>query len=196
MRIRTKLATLFILAALTVQASYPQGPSDVKEEPPVTADNPGFLKVGPGPDEKPRDKRDYTEEVLREENRKTSPDWRRVDAAEMSKVMRDGASDRQNPKPYMYKVRVKNNKGSKAIVAVKWTYVFLDPITRKELLRHSFDSKTKIEPGKEKELFVYTDAAPPSVVNARAKAEKGKEWLEEVIIERVEYADRTSWEKK
>jgi hypothetical protein len=188
-----RLAALFIFAAFCAQASYSQPPSDEKEEPPVTALNNGWIKVGPNPGEKPRARRDYMEEALHEEYKKNNPNWRTVDEIELARAGQSRAGGKMNPpKPYMYKVRVKNSS-SKIAVAVKWTYVFIDPVTRKELLRHSFESKTKIPPGKEKELTTYTDAAPPSVVNAQAKAKKGKEWIEEVIIEKVQYADGTSW---
>jgi hypothetical protein len=153
----------------------------------------GWIKLGPNPGEIPRARREHMEEALREEYKKNSPDWRTVDEIELTRAGQSRASGRLNPpKPYMYKVRVKNSS-SKIAVAVKWTYVFIDPVTRKELLRHSFESKTKIAPGKVKEITTYTDAAPPSVVNAQAKSKKGKEWIEEVIIEKVQYADGTSW---
>jgi hypothetical protein len=192
-RIRTALAALLVFAAFCPQVAYSQPPPDGKEEPPVIPLKNGWIKFGPDPGGRPRARRDYMEEALNEEYKKNSPNWRTVDEIEMARAGQSRAGGKMNPpKPYMYKVKVKNSS-SKIAVAVKWTYVFLDPVTRKELLRHNFESKTKIPPGKEKELTTYTDAAPPSVVNAQAKAKKGKEWIEEVIIEKVQYADGTSW---
>ena len=99
-------------------------------------------------------------------------------------------------KPYEYKLRVQNT-GSQTVAAVRWVYLFTDSITHKELLRHSFESKVGIRPGKEKELTVYTNSSPPMLVNAKAgNAKKARAWDEAVVIESIQYADGTRWPQK
>ena len=73
--------------------------------------------------------------------------------------------------------------------------MFVEPETGKELRRHSFRSKVKIDPGKRKGVRVYTNAWPAGVVSAVA-GEVGGGDSEKVEIKRVFYSDGSMGEEK
>jgi hypothetical protein len=54
-----------------------------------------------------------------------------------------------------------------------------------------------IKPGKEKELQAFSSFGPTDVVNAGGLAAKTESaFREEVLINRVEYKDGTTWQRK
>jgi hypothetical protein len=116
-----------------------------------------------------------------------------LEAKKYDKERRD-YSARQRPQDHEYKLEVKNS-GAKKIVNLKWAYVFTDPVTQKQLVRHGFESKVGMKPGTQKKIVVCTDSSLPKVVNAQAQSSKGTPWMESVVIERVQYSDGTVWER-
>lgn len=96
-------------------------------------------------------------------------------------------------KGYLYKVEVRN-VADKTIKRLEWTYVFTDVLTQKELVRHAFYSHAQIRPGHETKLSAFTRGSPPAVINVKEMSKNGnKPWGESVVIDRVEFADRTIW---
>jgi hypothetical protein len=96
-------------------------------------------------------------------------------------------------KGYLYKVQVRN-VADRAIKRLQWSYVFTDVLTQQELVRKQFYSRTRIQPGHEKRLSVFTRGAPPAVINVKELSRNGgKPWVESVVIESVEFADGTTW---
>lgn len=95
--------------------------------------------------------------------------------------------------PYKYKVKIKNT-GPKAIQAVFWDYVFFEPSTLRELRRGRFESSTKVEPGKIKDLEMYAGVPPVLFIEAiqTGKTSKVKP-LEKVVIQGIEYVDGSVW---
>lgn len=91
---------------------------------------------------------------------------------------------------YRYTLEVKNTS-AKQITEVAWDYVFTDPKTQQEALRHRFASKAKIKPGGGAKLTVETKDAPYQVVGVKAPSEKRGE---QAIIKRIVYADGSVWE--
>ena len=75
---------------------------------------------------------------------------------------------------------VKNN-GSKTIRSVTWSYLFYKDSKHEDLVgRFKFESKEKIGPGEMKFLTEQVKDAAPTV-------------HDEVLIERVDYVDGSSW---
>lgn len=129
-----------------------------------------------------------------EQYRKNQPDWSQVNQLELEKLKAGPRESQALKKGYEYEVEVRNGS-SREVISVTWTYVFTDPVTEKELVRHSFHSKTTIKSGKEKKLVVQTDESEPKVINAQADRKKGGAWKEAVIVEKVEYSDGSKWER-
>jgi hypothetical protein len=75
------------------------------------------------------------------------------------------------------------NSGDKIIKTIKWDYVFFsDPAMEREVRRHKFQSKKKIEPGEAKFLSEYVFKRAPSR-------------YQKVFINRIEFKDGSVWER-
>lgn len=137
------------------------------------------------------------EASIRAEYEQEHPDYARIRSLEAMKNNQVTTLDgpRASDKAYEYKFRLRNT-GSMQIISLRWAYVFKDAATGNELVRHSFESKLKLRPDKQKDVVLYTDSGPPKVVNASAIKKGGRAWDEAVIIEAVEYADGSRWTRE
>ncbi|HEX8458935.1 MAG TPA: hypothetical protein VF656_16700 [Pyrinomonadaceae bacterium] len=96
---------------------------------------------------------------------------------------------------YTYKAKVTNHD-ARTITAIEWDYVFYDQATEKELARHPLKNRVKLQPGKTVELSRRTASPPTNVVDVNKTDKKLKEqYTERVEIQRIEYADGTSWQR-
>jgi hypothetical protein len=137
---------------------------------------------------------DVRDAQIKKQYDKNQPNRVEGNRLDLDKLKRAPLETRAQMKSYQYEVEVKNT-GSKEVVGVIWEYVFTDPVSGKELVRHRFRSEAKIKPGKKKKLVVYTDEPEPSVVNAQAATTKGRKWKELVMVDSVEYSDGSKWER-
>ncbi|MGI8835941.1 MAG: hypothetical protein ACR2H4_04810 [Pyrinomonadaceae bacterium] len=97
---------------------------------------------------------------------------------------------------FAYEVKVANGS-KKAIDVVFWEYQFIDPANPAKPTRHQFLCGVGLKSGKEKQLQASSLAGPSDVVSAQTLAnDSGKRFLEKVIINRVEYADGSIWQRK
>jgi hypothetical protein len=100
----------------------------------------------------------------------------------------------KSPNIYTYKVKIKNT-GEKAIQTLVWDYVFFEAGTEKEVGRLQFLNKTKISPGKTKELSVSSLYPPAETISAAAAGRKTRDqYSEQVIIQSIEYSDGSVWQ--
>jgi len=91
---------------------------------------------------------------------------------------------------YKYTLEVQNTS-AKQIVEVAWDYVFTDPKTNQEALRHHFVTKVKIRPDKNAKLAVYNGGAPYQVVSVTGASNNKNE---QVVIKRIVYSDGSVWQ--
>lgn len=95
---------------------------------------------------------------------------------------------------YVYEVKLRNS-GSKEITSFVWDYVFFEPGTETELGRRRFTSKVKIKPGKTKDVTVRAATPPTGTIDAKRAGKKPQDqYAEQVVIQRVEYADGSVWQ--
>jgi hypothetical protein len=95
---------------------------------------------------------------------------------------------------YIYQVKLRNT-GTKAIRAVDWGYIFIEPETQTEVGRHRYSNKVKIRPAQNNDLIGRTSSPPTFVVDVRNTGkEPGKQLTEQVVIYRIEYDDGTVWQ--
>jgi hypothetical protein len=88
-----------------------------------------------------------------------------------------------------------SNGGSKAIKAFAWDFIFTEPATRVEQLRHSFANVQKIEAGQKKTARFNTALSPPKVVDAAALRKDPKSlFRESAQLQCVLFADGSTWE--
>ena len=117
-------------------------------------------------------------------------------SAAIEKIVQEART--ANPKPvdgFEYQARIQNT-GKKSIEIVFWEYQFVDP-ANKTTTRRQFLCGAKIKPDKEKELQAFSLLGPSDVVNATTLANNaGNLFQEKVLINRVEYADGSIWQRK
>jgi hypothetical protein len=95
---------------------------------------------------------------------------------------------------YVYEVKVRNT-GEKEIRTLTWEYLFLEPGTERELGRRRFESKVSIGPGKIKNLVMRSTSSPTGTVDATTAGKKPQDlYSEQVVIQRIEYADGSVWQ--
>jgi hypothetical protein len=103
------------------------------------------------------------------------------------------------PKPvngFVYRVKVQN-LGSKAIDVLFWEYEFIDPATPTAMSKRQFLCGVNIKGGKEKEIQAFSVSGPSDVINVETLAKKSATpFTERAVINRVEYADGTIWQRK
>lgn len=94
---------------------------------------------------------------------------------------------------YVYKAKVTNGE-SKIIRVIEWDYVFFEQAGGKEVGRHMFKNKVKIQPGKSAELSRRTASPPTDIVDVTKTAKNIKDqYAERVEILRIEYEDGSVW---
>jgi hypothetical protein len=87
-----------------------------------------------------------------------------------------------------------NNQGAKAIKALSWDFIFTDPATNAELLRHSFANVQQIDPARHKTIKFTTQLSPPQIVTAADLAKKSASFVRSVALQCVLFSDGSSWE--
>jgi len=93
---------------------------------------------------------------------------------------------------YEYRLRVRN-VGSKKVKALLWEYRVVDaPASTAPAARRLFMCTEELKPGESKRLRAWTPSAPVTVVSADAAGGTPKA---EAVINRVEYADGTVWQR-
>jgi len=113
-------------------------------------------------------------------------------SAAMEKIVQEART--ANPKPldgFSYQARVKNST-AKVIEIVFWEYQFIEPANQMAT-RHQFLCGVKIKADKEKDLEAFSLLGPSDVVSAASLANKSLQ--EKVLINRVEYADGSIWQR-
>ena len=94
---------------------------------------------------------------------------------------------------YAYRIKVQNTH-SKLAEVVFWEYRFIDPANPQTIARRQFLCGVNIPSGKGKDLEGFSLSGPSDVVNVQTLADNA--FKEDVLINRVEYADGTVWQRK
>ena len=97
---------------------------------------------------------------------------------------------------YAYRTKIRN-ASTKVIEIIFWEYQFKPLGTSSRISRRQFLCGVLIKPEKDKELQAFSLSGPSEVVSVDALAKKsGDAGEEEVLINRVEYADGSIWQRK
>jgi len=119
----------------------------------------------------------------------------RSEALEKS-VRESRATKPKSTDGFSYRIKVQN-AGSKVVEIVFWEYQFHDPADPSLVARRQFLCGVSIPAEKGKELEGFSLAGPSDVVNVSTLANKSANpFVEKVLINRVEYADGTIWQRK
>jgi hypothetical protein len=116
-----------------------------------------------------------------------------------SAALEQSVQSSRAPKPidgFAYRARFQN-LSAKSMEIVFWEYEFTDPATPPVVSRRQFLCTVIVKPGKEKEVKGFTVSGPSDVVSVDSLAKKADNpFKERVIINRVEFADGTIWQRK
>lgn len=117
-------------------------------------------------------------------------------SAQLDRIVQESRAPKaKTVEGYAYRVKLQN-AGTKVIDIVFWEYQFSEPSNPSTMVRRQFLCDVNIKPGKEKELLSFSLSGPSDVVRVGALADKtGSQFQENVVINRVEYADRFIWQR-
>ncbi len=116
-----------------------------------------------------------------------------------SAAMERAVQESRAPKPvdgFAYRAKI-HNASTKLIEIIFWEYQFKETANSTTLSRRQFLCGVSIKPEKDKELEAFSLSGPQDVVSVDTLAKKsGNLGEEKVIINRVEYADGSIWQRK
>jgi hypothetical protein len=118
-------------------------------------------------------------------------------SAAMEKIVQESrTSGGKTIDGFEYRAKVQN-ASKKVIEILFWEYQFIDQSNPATVTRRQFLCGVNIKPDKEKELQVFSLSGPINVISAKSLANKTENLFKEnVVINRVEYADGTIWQRK
>ena len=97
---------------------------------------------------------------------------------------------------FAYRVKIRNSS-AKVIEVLFWEYQFKETSNPASVTRRQFLCGVSIKPDKEKELKAFSTFGPGDVISVGSLANRSGSFFEEsVVINRVEYADGTIWQRK
>ena len=97
---------------------------------------------------------------------------------------------------FLYQARIRN-AGRNTIEVLFWEYQFKARANPANVASRQFLCGVKIKPGKEQELSVFSTFSPGGVISAGSLEDKSDKLFEEkILINRVEYADGTIWQRR
>lgn len=118
-----------------------------------------------------------------------------------SAALEKNVQESRTPKPksvdvYAYRVKLRN-ASEKAVDVLFWEYQFAESSNPSNVVRRQFLCGVKIKPAKEKELQAFSHSGPSGLISAESLGSKSASpYVEKVLINRVEYADGTIWQRK
>jgi hypothetical protein len=115
----------------------------------------------------------------------------------MEKTVAESRAPKAQPMDgFAYRIKVQN-AAEKIVEIVFWEYQFHDPANPDLVARRQFLCGVNIAAGKGKELEGFSLSGPSEVVNVKTLADNStKPFKEDVLINRVEYADGSIWQRK
>lgn len=118
-------------------------------------------------------------------------------SAALEKISQEARRPKNKPVDgYAYKVKVQN-ASNKLLEILFLEYQFVDAANPTATTRRQFLCGVNIKPGKGKDVQAFSLSGPPEVVSVGTLANRsGNPFQEKVVINRVEYADGTIWQRK
>ena len=96
---------------------------------------------------------------------------------------------------YLYNASF-SNTGTSTISKLVWEYVLIDPKTQHTVGHHRFTNEVNIHPGKTANLYGRSTFPPATIVDAKKAGEESPgQYVEQVVIYRVEYKNGPAWER-
>jgi hypothetical protein len=116
-----------------------------------------------------------------------------------SAALDKSVQDSRAPKPadgFVYRVKVRNAK-AKVVEILFWEYQFIDKSNAILISRRQFLCGVVIKPDKVKDVEAFSVSGPSDVVTVGMLTKNSGDLLQEkVVINRVEYADGSIWQRQ
>jgi hypothetical protein len=117
-------------------------------------------------------------------------------SAELDRITAQARETKPQTEGFTYQTKVQNNS-PKPVAIVFWEYQFREKGNPTILSRRQFVCQAKLKPAKARDLEIFTLAAPSPVVSVKTMSQKsGPSFDESVIINRVEFEDGSTWQRK
>lgn len=117
-------------------------------------------------------------------------------SAELDRIVQEARDTKPPVEGFTYQARVQNNS-TKVVKAVFWEYQFKEKANPSNIARRQFVCNAKVKPQKTKDFELFTLTMPAGVVSVGSLANKTtKDFDEAVFINRVEYEDGATWQRK
>lgn len=116
-------------------------------------------------------------------------------SAELDRIVNQS----REPQPvdgFTYSVKVQNGS-RKLIQTIFWEYQFKEAAHPANVTRRQFLCSARISPEKGKDLQAFSLSGPSNVVDVKSLGkDSAKQFLEGVLINRVEFTDGTFWQRE
>jgi len=118
-------------------------------------------------------------------------------SAALEKIVQESRTPQNKPVDvFAYVVKIQN-VNTRVIETLFWEYQFVAPSDPATMARRQFLCGVNIKPDKAKELQAFSLSGPSDVISVATLANKsGNLFQEKVVINRVEYADGSIWQRK
>lgn len=117
-------------------------------------------------------------------------------SAALEKSVQESRSQKSVVDGFVYRAKFQN-PSQKVIEVLFWEYQFIDSANPAIVARRQFLCGVNLKSGKEKELQAFSASGPSDVVSVGSLANKsGTPFQERVVVNRVEYADGSIWQRK
>lgn len=114
-------------------------------------------------------------------------------------ALEKSVQDSRAPKPvegFVYRLKV-HNVDTKVIEFLFWEYQFIDQSNATPMSQRQFLCAVFVKPDKDKNVEAFSTFGPGDVISAGMLSKKGGDLFQEkVVINRVEYADGSIWQRK
>ena len=118
-----------------------------------------------------------------------------------SAAMEKNVQESRSPKTktvdgFEYRVKVRN-ASAKVVEVLFWEYQFTESSNPSNVVRRQFLCGVQIKPDREKEVLAFSASGPSDVVSVESLSKKAENLFgEKVLINRVEYADGSIWQRR
>ena len=205
------MKTLLLLLAPLMLLAETQDSTTSPEGPPVVVVSFTWIKArqaveklnaapnGPAPAMIPENRNYAKNARLNNPSGALDPNEATIDgrSAAIEKIVQEARTDSGKPVDgFAYRAKVQN-ASNRVIEILFWEYRFSDPSDPALVARRQFLCGVNIKPARDKELQAFSVSGPSDVVSVATLSHKSDYALQEkVVINRVEYADGTIWQRK
>ena len=107
----------------------------------------------------------------------------------------EGAGGSLRVDGFTYEVKFRNG-GTKQSQTIFWEYQFTEAAAPENTSRRRFVCDVKIKPATDRLVQVFSTLGPSTVINVKNLSKgSGKEFNESVVIDRIEFADGSVWQR-